>query len=145
MSEVKVDPDVFWLRIMKLHKTWNVRLPALPSACPLFALRAAGSDALHCSQSGREKEGLFKGADAIAVVTGSANEEELYSKSAALQTWLLGYEFPDTVIAICSRSITILTSPKKGVLLLRHARGGSCLPTCRAPLHSSIPAAADQR
>ena len=25
MAEVKVDPVVFWERIMKLHKTWNVR------------------------------------------------------------------------------------------------------------------------
>lgn len=71
---------------MKLHKTWN---------------------------SGREKEGLFKGADAIAVVTGSANEDELYSKSASLQNWLLGYEFPDTCIVIGNRSLTVLTSAKK--------------------------------
>jgi len=71
---------------MKLHKTWN---------------------------NGREKEGLFKGADALAVVTGSANDDELYSKSASLQNWLLGYEFPDTCIVIGNRSITILTSSKK--------------------------------
>ena len=25
MAEVKVDPVVFWERVMKLHKTWNVR------------------------------------------------------------------------------------------------------------------------
>jgi len=25
MAEVKVDPVVFWERIMKLHKAWNVR------------------------------------------------------------------------------------------------------------------------
>ena len=67
------------------------------------------------SQNGREKEGLFKGADALAVVTGSANDDELYSKSASLQNWLLGYEFPDTCIVIGNRSITILTSSKKGV------------------------------
>lgn len=67
------------------------------------------------SQNDREKEGLFKGADALAVVTGSANDDELYSKSASLQNWLLGYEFPDTCIVIGNRSITILTSSKKGV------------------------------
>jgi len=88
MPEVKVDPVVFWERIMKLHKTWN---------------------------NGREKEGLFKGADALAVVTGSANNDELYSKSASLHHWLLGYVFPDTCIVIGNRSITILTSSKKGV------------------------------
>ena len=67
------------------------------------------------SQNDREKEGLFKGADALAVVTGSANDDELYSKSASLQNWLLGYVFPDTCIVIGNRSITILTSSKKGV------------------------------
>ena len=67
------------------------------------------------SQNDREKEGLFKGADALAVVTGSANDDELYSKSASLQNWLLGYEFPDTCIVIGNRSIIILTSSKKGV------------------------------
>ena len=66
------------------------------------------------SQNGREKDGLFKGADALAVVTGSANDDELYSKSASLQNWLLGYEFPDTCIVIGNRSIAILTSSKKG-------------------------------
>ena len=65
-------------------------------------------------QSAREKEGVFKGADALAVVTGSANEDELYSKSASLQNWLLGYEFPDTCIVIGNRSLTVLTSAKKG-------------------------------
>ena len=33
MAEVKVDPDVFWLRIMKLHKTWNVSARAPPLPC----------------------------------------------------------------------------------------------------------------
>ena len=65
-------------------------------------------------QSAREKEGVFKGADALAVVTGSANEDELYSKSASLHNWLLGYEFPDTCIVIGNRSLTVLTSNKKG-------------------------------
>ena len=69
------------------------------------------------AQSAREKDGLFKGADALSIVTGSANEEELYSKSASLQTWLLGYEFPDTCLVIGSRAITILTSAKKGARL----------------------------
>ena len=86
MADVKVDPDLFWQRLMKLHKSWN---------------------------AAREKEGLYKGADALVIDTVSANEDELYSKSAALQTWLLGYEFPDTVIALCSRHIYVLTSTKK--------------------------------
>lgn len=97
------------------------------------------------TQNAREKEGLFKGADALAVVTGSANEEDLYSKSAALQTWLLGYEFPDTCIVIGSRSITILTSPKKGTphpspsLLTCPQHGAHAPALCILTLYGSPP------
>jgi hypothetical protein len=38
----------------------------------------------------------------------------MYAKSASLQTWLLGYEFPETIIVIGNRQITVLTSKKKG-------------------------------
>ena len=97
---------------MKLHKTWNVRQSS--QSAPSLRRRLASDAPAPVPQSGREKEGLFKGADAIAVVTGSANEDELYSKSASLQNWLLGYEFPDTCIVIGNRSPTVLTSAKKG-------------------------------
>lgn len=56
---------------------------------------------------------MYKGADAIAIDTGGDNEDELYSKSKALQTWLLGFEFTETIILVCSRSIHVLTSKKK--------------------------------
>ena len=64
-------------------------------------------------QAARDADGLFKGADALIIDSGANNEDELYSKSKALQMWLIGYEFPETVIAVCSRSIHILTSKKK--------------------------------
>ena len=84
-------------------------------------------------QSAREKEGVFKGADALAVVTGSANEDELYSKSASLQNWLLGYEFPDTCIVIGNRSLTVLTSAKKGAPPPRPAGSHYPLLSAHAP------------
>ena len=79
---------------------------------------------LAIEQTGREETGLYKGADALLVDSGANNEDELYSKSAALQTWLMGYEFPETIIAVCSRSIHVLTSKKKGGL---HKHLHSCL------------------
>ena len=45
------------------------------------------------------------------------NEEEIYSKSSAMHLWLLGIEFTNTVILICSRSIHVLTDTKKAQLL----------------------------
>ena len=65
-------------------------------------------------QGARGAGELWKGADAVVVDAGGTNEDVLYSKSAALQTWLLGYEFPDTIFIFCSRSIYVLSSAKKG-------------------------------
>ena len=65
----------------------------------------------------RDTEALCWSADALIIDSGTNNEDELYSKSKALQTWLLGYEFTETVILVCSRSIHMLTSKKKVVHL----------------------------
>ncbi|KAK9761234.1 FACT complex subunit spt16, partial [Basidiobolus ranarum] len=55
--------------------------------------------------------------DSILVVTGNADEEIPYQKSTALQTWLLGYEFPSTLILITPDTIHFITSASKGNLL----------------------------
>ena len=67
----------------------------------------------HALQAQRGPDDLWKGADALAIDRGSDNEDELYSKSAALQTWLLGYEFPETVLVVGFKAVHILTSKKK--------------------------------
>ena len=131
MADVKVDPDLFWQRLMKLHKSWNVRCGPVAAASAAHPEGSSATAAVppclsgYRSQAAREKEGLYKGADALVIDTGSANEDELYSKSTALQTWLLGYEFPDTVIALCSRHIYVLTSAKKGAPRRRPRRPSS--------------------
>lgn len=73
-------------------------------------------DAHACStrQANRGPDDVWKGADALVVDRGADNEDELYSKSAALQTWLLGYEFPETVMVVCAKAVVVLTSKKKG-------------------------------
>jgi nucleosome binding factor SPN SPT16 subunit len=65
-------------------------------------------------QDARGEDGIFKGADALVIDTGANNEDEIYSKSKALQTWLVGYELTETIILICSRSVHVLTGKKKG-------------------------------
>mmetsp|Transcript_3937 Transcript_3937/g.10265 ORF Transcript_3937/g.10265 Transcript_3937/m.10265 type:complete len:1060 (+) Transcript_3937:110-3289(+) len=86
MGDVTIDAQVFWERLAKLHKSWTAQ---------------------------RGPEELWKGADALVIDKGKDNEDELYSKSAALQTWLLGYEFPETVLVIGFKAVHVLTSKKK--------------------------------
>ena len=113
MGEVAIDAQVFWERLSKLHKQW-VRA-ATPHALVLFAVCEPPSVLPAASQNAaRDSEGALKGVDALVIDSGANNEEEVYSKSKSLQTWLLGYEFPETVILVCSRSVHVLTSKKKG-------------------------------
>ena len=63
---------------------------------------------------------------------GSNQEDILYSKSSALQIWLFGYEFPNTILVICSRCVKMLVGPKQGA---RNYFGG------RAPAAKHPPAA----
>lgn len=42
-----------------------------------------------------------------------AEDDMLYSKSAALQIWLLGYELRDTIIVMAKHAVCFLASKKK--------------------------------
>ncbi|KAF2104682.1 SPT16-domain-containing protein [Rhizodiscina lignyota] len=60
----------------------------------------------------RAGDALFNGAGSIVVCVGKANEGH-YTKSAALQLWLLGYEFPSTLFVLSPEAIHIVTTKKK--------------------------------
>ncbi|XP_042487040.1 FACT complex subunit SPT16-like [Macadamia integrifolia] len=60
---------------------------------------------------------LWGSSDVIAIATPPASEDLRYLKSSALNIWLLGYEFPETVMVFMKRQIHILCSQKKGSLL----------------------------
>ncbi|XP_043688683.1 FACT complex subunit SPT16-like [Telopea speciosissima] len=63
------------------------------------------------------KSDLWGSSDVIAIATPPASEDLRYLKSSALNIWLLGYEFPETVMVFMKRQIHFLCSQKKASLL----------------------------
>ncbi|KAG2330324.1 hypothetical protein Bca4012_020072 [Brassica carinata] len=62
---------------------------------------------------------LWGSADALAVPTHPASTDLRYLKSSALHIWLLGYEFPDTIMVFTSKQIHFLCSKKRSATLLK--------------------------
>lgn len=62
-------------------------------------------------------EGALAQCDAILLSLGAPSDFTVYQKTTALFSWLLGYEFPETVMLITKNAVAFLTSPKKGAIL----------------------------
>lgn len=86
MSKVSVDKDIFYKRIQRVYDYWK---------------------------KGADDEGpAISNTDVIVAVVGQ-DEDVIYSKSTALQQWLLGYELTDTILLLCESHIFFLASKKK--------------------------------
>ncbi|KAI8820148.1 FACT complex subunit-domain-containing protein [Fimicolochytrium jonesii] len=64
-------------------------------------------------------------ADALCVVVGAADDDLTFLKSSVLHSWLLGYEFTETILLITADKAIFHTSPKKAALLDPLTRRGA--------------------
>ncbi|KAK2982171.1 hypothetical protein RJ640_008809 [Escallonia rubra] len=63
------------------------------------------------------KADFWGSSDVISIATPPTSEDLRYLKSSALNTWLLGYEFPETIMVFTTKQIHFLCSQKKASLL----------------------------
>ncbi|KAE8705590.1 FACT complex subunit SPT16 [Hibiscus syriacus] len=60
---------------------------------------------------------LWGGSSALAIATPPISEDLRYLKSSALNIWLVGYEFPETIMVFLKKQIHFLFTQKKASLL----------------------------
>ncbi|EJD05718.1 FACT complex subunit SPT16 [Fomitiporia mediterranea MF3/22] len=71
----------------------------------------------------------ISGADGLLLTAGDpAGQDEPIKKSVALQTWLLGFEFPSTIFLFRKDQITILTSASKAKILAQLQSANPIIP-----------------
>uniref|UniRef100_A0A7N0RAU6 FACT complex subunit n=1 Tax=Kalanchoe fedtschenkoi TaxID=63787 RepID=A0A7N0RAU6_KALFE len=63
------------------------------------------------------KDDLWGASEALSVATPPASDDLRYLKSSALNIWLLGFEFPETIMVFTRKQIHFLCGQKKASLL----------------------------
>ncbi|XP_063704152.1 FACT complex subunit spt16 [Culicoides brevitarsis] len=98
MGSIELDKSVFYRRIKQLYSAWKD------------------------GKSIKHDDSLSK-VDCIVTTVGN-DEDMIYSKSTALQTWLFGYELTDTISIFAENCIVFLASKKK-IEFLKPVEGAS--------------------
>ncbi|KAK6911695.1 Peptidase M24 [Dillenia turbinata] len=65
----------------------------------------------------KHKSSMWGSSDVVAIATPPASEDLRYLKSSALNIWLYGYEFPETIMVFMSKQIHFLCTQKKASVL----------------------------
>ncbi|KAF8531659.1 FACT complex subunit SPT16 [Gautieria morchelliformis] len=77
----------------------------------------------------KEEYESLAGIDALLLVAGDpAGEDEPVRKTTAFQTWLLGYEFPSTLILFTKQKIYFLCSASKAKVLIQIEQSNQHIP-----------------
>lgn len=91
MADIKIDAKVFQERISHFVNAWKA--------------------------DKRSGDALFNGASSILILMGKVTEEPELYKNNAMHFWLLGYEFPTTLMLLTTDTLYILTTQKKAKYL----------------------------
>ncbi|KAK3325821.1 transcription elongation complex subunit [Apodospora peruviana] len=91
MSEIKIDSKLFQERISHFVNAWKA--------------------------DKRSGDALFQGVSSIVILMGKVDENPEFHKNNAMHFWLLGYEFPTTLMLFTLDTIYILTTQKKAKYL----------------------------
>ncbi|KAL7959556.1 FACT complex subunit domain-containing protein [Trichoderma compactum] len=87
MAEIKIDSKLFQERLSHFVTAWKNDL--------------------------RAKDGLFGGVSSFVIMMGKVEEVPEFHKNNAVHFWLLGYEFPTTLMLFTVDTLYILTTQKK--------------------------------
>lgn len=86
-DQIKIDKGVFADRLSHFYSSWK-------------ADKRAG-------------DAVFNGASSVVILCGKAEESSSYMKHNALHFWLLGYEFPATLMVFSPDTLYVVTTQKK--------------------------------
>lgn len=87
-DQIVIDASTFFDRLSHFYTSWK-------------ADKRSAADA------------LFGGVGSIVVLAGKAEQESSYQKNNALHFWLLGYEFPATLLLFTTEAFYVVTTAKK--------------------------------
>lgn len=91
MADVKIDSRVFQERLSHFINAWKA--------------------------DKRSGDALFGGVSSIVILMGRVGEEPEFYKNNAMHFWLLGYEFPTTLMLLTLDTLYIVTTQKKAKYL----------------------------
>ncbi|GAB1313985.1 FACT complex subunit spt16 [Madurella fahalii] len=91
MADIKIDSKVFQERLSHFINAWKA--------------------------DKRSGDAVFGGVSSIVILMGKVDEEPEFYKNNAMHFWLLGYEFPTTLMLLTLDIIYILTTQKKAKYL----------------------------
>ncbi|KAK1754796.1 FACT complex subunit-domain-containing protein [Echria macrotheca] len=91
MADIKIDSKVFQERISHFVNAWKA--------------------------DKRSGDALFGGVSSIAILMGKVDANPEFHKNNAMHFWLLGYEFPTTLMLLTLDTLYILTTQKKAKYL----------------------------